>query len=84
MFSVHTPGLRSLRITPGFYPGIAGPVRSIPRPRFSSIIPGFYPGFATGYYFQGLARPVRLLPYNYLPFLVFFFFFDAVTLQFAN
>ena len=43
--------LRSLKIAPGFYPGIAGPVGSVPRPRFSLIIPGFYPGFALGYYF---------------------------------
>ena len=51
MFFIHAPGLRSLRITPGFYPGITGPVKSVPRPRFLSIIPGFYLGFTTGYYF---------------------------------
>ena len=48
---MYTPGLRSLGITPGFYPGVTGPVGSVLRPRFSSIIPGFYPGFATRYYF---------------------------------
>ena len=68
---MHTPRLRSSSITPGFYPGITKPVRSVLRPRFSSIIPGFYPGFATGYYFQGPARPKRLLPYGGLPFLAF-------------
>ena len=47
---MHTPRLRSLRITPGFYPGVARPVGSIPRPRFLSIIPGFYLEFTTGYY----------------------------------
>ena len=41
------------------------------------IIPGFYPGFAAGYYFQGPARPKKLLPYGGLPFLVSF---DAVAL----
>ena len=51
MFFVHTPGLRSLRIIPGFYPGIIRPVRSVLGPRFLSIVPGFYPGFAAGYYF---------------------------------
>ena len=45
------------------------------------IIPGFYPGFTTGYYFQGPARPKRLLPYNSLPFLISF---NTVALQFAN
>ena len=65
-------GLRSSGITPGFYPGITGPVKSILRPRFSSIIPGFYPGFTTGYYFQGPARPERLLSYSNLPFLISF------------
>ena len=69
---MHIPGLRSLRITPGFYPGIIGPVRSILRPRFSLIIPGFYPGFATKYYFEGPARLKRLLSYNSLLFLVTF------------
>ena len=48
---MYAPGFRSLGIVPGFYPGVAGPVRNILRPRFLSIIPGFYPGFATGYYF---------------------------------
>ena len=48
---MHTPRLRSLGITPGFYPGVTGPVGSVLGPRFSSIIPGFYPGFTTGYYF---------------------------------
>ena len=65
---MHTPGLRCLGIAPGFYPGVARPVKSVPRPRFLSIIPGFYPGFAVGYYFQGLARPERLLPCDGLPF----------------
>ena len=51
MFFVHIPGLQSLRIVPGFYSGVAGPVGSIFRPRFLSIILGFYPGFAVGYYF---------------------------------
>ena len=81
MFSIHTPGLRSSGITPGFYPGITRPVGSVLRPRFSSIIPGFYPGYTTGYYFQGPARPERLLPYNGPPFLISF---NTVTLQFAN
>ena len=48
---MHIPGLRSSKTTSGFYLGIIKPVRSILRPRFSSIIPGFYPGFTTGYYF---------------------------------
>ena len=77
MFSVHAPGFRSSRITPGFYPGVTRPVKSVPRPRFSSIIPGFYPGFATGYYFQGPARPERLLLYDNLPFLVFLRYSNA-------
>ena len=51
MFFVHAPGLRSLRITFGFYPGVTGPVRSVLRPRFLLIIPGFYLGFAIRYYF---------------------------------
>ena len=51
MFFIHAPGLRSLRITPGFYPGVTGPAKSVLRPRFLSIIPGFYPKFTTGYYF---------------------------------
>ena len=78
---MHAPRLRSSGITPGFYPGITGPVKSVLKPRFSSIIPGFYPGFAIEYYFQGPARPKRLLSYSGLPFLVSF---NAVTLQFAN
>ena len=65
---MRAPGLRSSGITPGFYPGVAGPAGSVLRSRFSSIIPGFYPGFATGYYFQGLARPKRLLPCGGPPF----------------
>ena len=81
VFSMYIPRLRSLRITPGFYPGVTRPVRNIPRPRFSSIIPGFYPGSAAGYYFQGPARPKRLLPCGNLPFSISF---NAVTLQFAN
>ena len=32
MFFMHIPGFQSLRITPGFYLGVAGPVRSVPRP----------------------------------------------------
>ena len=67
---MYTPGLRFLRITPGFYLGIAKPVKSILRPRFLSIIPGFYPGFVAGYYFYGLTRLKRLLLYNGLPFLI--------------
>ena len=78
---MHISRLQSLRITPGFYPGITGPVGSVLRPRFSSIIPRFYSGFAAGYYFQGLTRLKRLLSYSGLPFLVSF---DTVTLQFAN
>ena len=81
VFSMYIPRLQSSRTTPGFYPGITGPVKSIPRPRFSSIIPGFYPGFTTEYYFQSLTRPVRLLPYGGLPFSISF---NTVTLQFAN
>ena len=68
MFSVRAPGLRSLGIAPGFYPGVTGPAGSVLRPRFLSIVPGFYPGFAVGYYFQGLTRPKRLLPCGGLPF----------------
>ena len=48
---MYIPGFRSLKITPGFYPGITRPVRNVLRLRFLSIIPGFYPGFATEYYF---------------------------------
>ena len=48
---MHTSRLRSSGITPGFYPGIAGPAGSVLRPRFLSIIPGFYPRFTAGYYF---------------------------------
>ena len=81
VFSMHTPGLRFLGITPGFYPGVTRPVRSILRPRFSSIIPGFYPGFTIRYYFQGPARPKRLFPYGDPLFLVSF---NTVALQFAN
>ena len=65
---MRAPGLRSSGITPGFYPGVTRPAGSVLRSRFSSIIPGFYPGFATGYYFQGLTRPERLLPYGGPPF----------------
>ena len=65
---MRAPGLWSLGIAPGFYSGIIKPAGSILRPRFLSIIPGFYSGFAAGYYFQGLARPKRLLPYAGLPF----------------
>ena len=81
MFSVHTPGLRSSGITPGFYPEVARPVGSVLGPRFSSIILRFYPGFAAGYYFQGSTRPKKLFLYGSLLFLVSF---NAVTLQFAN
>ena len=78
---MHIPRLRSSKITPGFYPGIARPVGSVLRPRFLSIIPGFYPRFTIGYYFQGPACPKRLLPYSVLPFLVFF---NIIALQLAN
>ena len=81
MFFIHAPGFQSLRITPGFYPGVIKPVKSVLRPRFLLIIPGFYPGFAIGYYFQGLTRPKRLLLYSGLSFLVSF---NAIALQFAN
>ena len=78
---MYAPGLRSSGIAPGFYPGVTKPVRSVLKPQFSSIIPGFYPGFTAGYYFQGPARPKRLLSYGGPPFLVSF---NTVTLQFAN
>ena len=48
---MHTPGLQFLRITPGFYPGITRPVKSVLGPRFLLIIPEFYPKFTAGYYF---------------------------------
>ena len=51
MFFMHIPRLQSLKITPGFYPGVIRPVRSVLRPRFLLIIPGFYPGFTVEYYF---------------------------------
>ena len=79
--SVRIPRLRFLKITPGFYPGIARPIKSILIPQFLLIIPGFYSGSATGYYFQGLARPERLLPYSDLPFSVSS---NTAALQFAN
>ena len=81
MFFIHIIRFLSLRITPGFYPGIIKPVRNILRPRFLLIIPKFYPGFITGYYFRGPARLKRLLLYSGLPFLISF---NAVTLQFVN
>ena len=51
MFFVRAPGFRFSGIAPGFYPGVAGPVRSVPGPRFLSIVLEFYLGFAAGYYF---------------------------------